>query len=49
MENGELKMENFIKKHFKILNKLFGKYRWFQVIFKNVIENGKWRVENGIY
>lgn len=26
-------MREFIFKHFKILNKIFGKYRWFQLIW----------------
>lgn len=30
-------MNQLILKHFKLLNKLFGNYRWFQVILKGVL------------
>ena len=30
-------MNALILKHFKLLNKLFGNYRWFQVILKGVL------------
>lgn len=31
-------MSEFILKHFKLLNKLLGNYRWFQVILKGVLD-----------
>ena len=30
-------MQQFIIKHFKLLNKLFGRYRFFQVLYLNAI------------
>ena len=38
-------MNELILKHFKLLNKLLGNYRWFQVILKGVLD-GRFR-ENG--
>jgi len=32
-------MNELILKHFKLLNKLFGNYRWFQVILKGVLDD----------
>lgn len=28
-------MNNFIIKHFKILNRIFGRFRWFQVMYRD--------------
>jgi hypothetical protein len=38
-------MNKFILKNFKLLNKVFGNYRWFQIILKGVL-NDRFR-ENG--
>lgn len=32
-------MKQLIFKYFKLLNKLFGNYRWFQVILKGVLDD----------
>lgn len=34
-------MNELILKHFKLLNKLFGNYRWFQVIWKGALNEIK--------
>jgi hypothetical protein len=41
-------MNELILKHFKLLNKLFGNYRWFQVILKGVL-NGRFVKNGGMY
>lgn len=38
----------FILKHFKLLNKLLGNYRWFQVILKGVLD-GRYVKNGGMY
>ena len=33
-----IRMSNFIWKHFKLLNKLFGKFKWFQLVWRRCLK-----------